>query len=412
MTTQTIQDNQPMLVNEFYKITTNITNNHDITLQNVGISINLPTSLKNKVFLTTDVAAKTQKLNSLIQFDIGEIQIQSTTAISYYVISLMEGNIELKQNLWYQTDDLSGAVVGKTSNDKVLLKAGSVDSPTSPNDSSSNSKSENENCDTDNRHNISIEYLQDNLMKKMREDIIIVPCVEEIKFVSRFYTLNKNALDKCLKNEDFLMRVNVEVKSPFPLDIVDVCFLSDFNITELFFEHKKKILKNNLERGSKLEIVHMLNAKTTIDQWVTKKTFESKIPTEYQELFVKHKNANPFSFSDKIGFEKTEQIIEDPFISKDEKDKLQKMSSNYTNTQNLIKNIYHEARDAIEIIENKQNFGRSGFFNCNFNAVNKQPQDCNIFGIYFVKWRKNGSDVVNESKFIINGLGEFHIIIA
>lgn len=47
LTTQTVQENQPMLVNQYYKVETNIFNNFDICLQNVGISINLPTNLKN-----------------------------------------------------------------------------------------------------------------------------------------------------------------------------------------------------------------------------------------------------------------------------------------------------------------------------------------------------------------------------
>ncbi len=400
LTTQTIQDNQPMLVNEYYKVTTNITNNHDISLQNVGISINLPTALKNKVFLTIDITSGTQKLNSLIQFDIGDIQMQTTIPISYYVISLVEGNIELKQNLWYQTDDLS-VQVSKGVGEKILLKSGSLESTSSPGDSDKMSP---ENFDTDNRHNISIEYLKDNLVKKLKEDIVIVPCIEEFKLTSQFYTLNRVNLDKCLKNEDFLMRISFEIKSPFPLDILDVHFISDYNIIEKQYQSKKCVLRQSIKRGTTLEIIHMLNARNTSDCWTTKDTYKSNVLTDFNKLFAEDKNHNSFEFTDRF-VEKAEQIIQDPFSLKEEKDKLQKLNSNYTNTQNLVKNIYHEALGAVSLINEDGMQAKSGFFNCGFNAVNKQPSNAAIFGVYCVKWRKSGSEAVCESKFIINGLG-------
>lgn len=43
-----------MLVNEYYKMTTNINNSFDVCLKNVGISITIPPNLRNKgIFFIT-----------------------------------------------------------------------------------------------------------------------------------------------------------------------------------------------------------------------------------------------------------------------------------------------------------------------------------------------------------------------
>lgn len=392
LSTQAIQKNQPMLVNEYFRIDTNITNNYDICLQNVGISINLPTNLQKKAFLTTDITSKTQKLNSMIQIDIGTLQIQSTTQISYYVVSLQEGNIELKQNLWYQTEDLSQILATKS--EAVFLQ--SMDSPNfSPTDIQQDDRKEN--FESGYNHSINIEYLNDNLVKKIKEEIIIVPCMEEIKLSCKFYTLNHQPLlTRCFKDEDFLMRVNLEIKSPFHLDIVDVNFITDFNLHEKPFQDKNKILRENLTSGTKLEIHHMLQAKSITDQWVTKDKYKKVVVTDCQELFrpVVQKAIAEAPV-------KTEAVpLDDPFnVNSD--DKLHKI--NYNNTLNTVKNIYNHVLDAVDLV-NGNSTSKNGFFNCNFNILNKPETPSNIFGVYCIKWKKSGSNVVNESKFAISGI--------
>lgn len=48
LATQNNLQNQPMLVNEYFQVVTTINNSFDIALQNVGLSITVPESLRNK----------------------------------------------------------------------------------------------------------------------------------------------------------------------------------------------------------------------------------------------------------------------------------------------------------------------------------------------------------------------------
>ena len=92
--------------------------------------------------------------------------------------------------------------------------------------------------------------------------------------------------------------------------------------------------------------------------------------------------------------------FDDPFnVNSD--DKLQKI--NYNNTLNTVKNIYNNALDAVDLVD-ENSVGKSGFFNCNFNILNKPENASNVFGVYCLKWKKTGSTVENESKFAISGI--------
>jgi trafficking protein particle complex subunit 11 len=222
-----------MLVNEYFKISTSISNHFDVGLEKVFVSITIPDSLRNKgkcepshfndfndsvffpAFLTTDLTSPIQNLSSQIQINIGDLQYQSTSTISYYLTSLVEGNIELKQRVWYETENLYRATTVNTPNNITL------DSPTTsvvPTNSFATTK-------LLNNHNIQIIYL-DEQMQKIREDTIVVPCVEAIRFSGRFYTLSRQALMRAYKNEDLLLRVNVEVKAACEIDILDITFIS------------------------------------------------------------------------------------------------------------------------------------------------------------------------------------------
>lgn len=48
LTSTVNQASQPMLVNEYFKVSTNIMNAFDACLENVGISIAVPNNLRNK----------------------------------------------------------------------------------------------------------------------------------------------------------------------------------------------------------------------------------------------------------------------------------------------------------------------------------------------------------------------------
>ena len=146
--------------------------------------------------------------------DIGDVQMQSSTPITFYITSLVEGNIELIQKIWYQTDAI------QTPSQTTI----SPSNESSPIHYGANRPAPNKSAEKMNqRHtpNINIEYV-DTAVKKSKEDTVIIPCVEEFKFTGKFYTLNKQALTKAFKNEEFLFRVDLEIRATCDIDILDM----------------------------------------------------------------------------------------------------------------------------------------------------------------------------------------------
>lgn len=163
------------------------------------------------VFITTDLTKTTQKLLSSLHFDIGDLQMHASNSIQYYVVALCEGNIDLSQKVWYQVDHIQTANVPQN----II-----VESPVHKTAAASNK------LNLTNHSNLNIEHLPDGAgVRKYREDVLIIPCVEEFDVRARFFTLNKQALVKALRNEDFMMRIDVDVKATCSLDILDMFFI-------------------------------------------------------------------------------------------------------------------------------------------------------------------------------------------
>lgn len=186
------------------------------------------------VFVTTDLGQAMQKIHSHVQIDIGELQMQSSTTVSYYLTSLVVGNIELRQKMYYQTENLHQSRTGIGGPGAMGNSNGTAvtDSPTTPNSEKEElakllaSEKASGPQKYVSAHNVKIEYLVDEQVRKIKEDTVVIPCVEEIKLTGRFYTLSREALRQAYRNEDFLLRLNVEVKSPDPIDILETQFVS------------------------------------------------------------------------------------------------------------------------------------------------------------------------------------------
>lgn len=160
--------------------------------------------------------------------------MQSQTAISYYVTSLVEGNIELRQRLYYQTENLHQTKAASSSSSSCSA----MDSPSTPNSEKEdlakllaaeqlrNGGGAGGSQKFSNSHNVRIENLNDELVRKIKEDTVVVPCVEEVKLSGRFYTLSRQPLTRAYKSEDFILRVNMEVKAPDGVDILETQFIS------------------------------------------------------------------------------------------------------------------------------------------------------------------------------------------
>lgn len=372
----------PMLINEYYKIKTNLTNNHVGDLDNVGIIISLPTNLLNKVFLLAGEPSASSKLSSRIQINVGTMAARSNQAISFFIMSMVEGNIELKQSLCYQTEDRN-AVDDSSTFSQV----------SSPSEASKNV----EKCfaDKEDQHEIVVEYLESNVVRKRRDDILIVPCVEEFHFESKFYTLNRKPATSCFKDEDIIMRCTLKLTSPFTIDIVDAFFIADVNIDELTNQNEN-FLKEN--RGAQVENIVVFRPKCTSSEWVTKETFKRPVNDDASKLFdsksaeVKRKDLNVK--------EVVNDSEDDPFVLKSKDQKL-----SYSNAGDVFKTIVNNALDVVQLTGGDGR--KKGFINAKLNLLDEKSVDTSRkFGVYCIKWRKSDSEVVNESKFVIKGIGE------
>lgn len=375
-----------MLLNEYYKIQINLTNTHSDTLRNVTAKIFLPANSKNRVFLTKCATDSQTRLKSCIQFDVGEMAANSNHSIDYFIISMTEGNIELKQSLCYEVID--------TSDSNTLPAAEKEGSPTEPTAPSTFTASE-EHLD------IMVERLEGNVVRKRHDDILIVPCVEEFSFETKFYTLDRKALTSCYENEEFLMRICLRTKSPFNIDIIDAFFIADPNISEKsnFNSH---FIKSNISRGSAMENVLTLSPLKTSSDWITKEKLK-EVP-DASSLFIKSKvDLN-------ILKDKTNEIQanvkdeEDPFSIK--KKDLKSLDYNTTSDEKLnINNVL----DVVDLMEGENH--KKGFINAKINVLQGKinVDQSKKFGLYCIKWRKTNSEIVNESKFLIEGVGKLEI---
>lgn len=165
------------------------------------------------VFIAADLTKTRQKLLSHFQIDIGTVPSQASKSITFNVVSLIEGTVELSQKLWYQMDPNVAASSGQ-------LAASKSDESTKPNAPAAIQQRKQQ-------HNICIEHVNDVLVKS-KKDTISVPCTAEFLFSGKFYSLNKEALTRAFIGEDFLFRVELEVKS-VPIDILDMFLISVSN---------------------------------------------------------------------------------------------------------------------------------------------------------------------------------------
>lgn len=371
-----------MLINEYYKITSNLTNNQDSDLRNVLIIISLPTDLLNKVFLTATEPSASSKLSSRIQIDVGAMKGHANSSVSYFITSMIEGNIELKQSLCYQIEDKS-AVDDLSTFNQV----------SSPSDASKNI----EKCfaEKDEQHEIVVDYMENNLVRKKRDDILIIPCVEEFHFESKLYTLNRKPASSCFKDEDLIMRCTLKMTSPFNIDIVDAFLIADVNVDELQNQNKNFIKKLEA-RGSQMENILMLRPNCKTSEWITKESYKKAVNSDASKIF--DTKALEVKRKEQSAKEIISENEDDPFVLKSKEHKL-----NYANSGDVSKTIVKNTLDVVDLIENGDR--RKGFINAKINLVDDKPFDSSRkFGIYCIKWRKSDSDIINESKFFIKGI--------
>ena len=412
LTTTVDQLNQPMLVNEHFKIVVNLRNSFPIKLTNIGLRIHVGNAMqRNKVFLATKLGHPVQKYSSFIQLSVSDLDPNTTGHATYYVMSLMEGNIELSQKVWYETElntqreagtvtgqgkDLNSPILSMVSDISPVHVVGSNKPFVAPSERLKKQIS---------NHNIKIDFLDEvQALKKTKTDTIILPCVSEFKFTARLYTLSRQALMRAYKDEDFLMRVNIEVMAPFEIEILDRFFVGDHNIKERPYNTSPQQGKNRIQcvtRGQQIEDIRVLSSESITAEWKNKESFE----TPSADLVIKltdRKGTKSLG-----GFGTVQQPPQEPIKKSNSLEDFNKperpVDLDGSSKEAVLRSFYNKTMDALHVTEK----GRGFFKNMPTKIGDTNPPMFPLFGVYCIRWRRPGSVEENESKFLINGIGEF-----
>lgn len=111
------------------------------------------------------------------------------------VISFIDGKIELHQNLRYQMfcNKITSA------HESINTKLQTIPS-------------------------VTLEYI-DNAVVKSKNTTILISCMKDFIFSGQFFSLNKDPLKTAVKNEDFLLQIELEINS-VDLDILDMFLIN------------------------------------------------------------------------------------------------------------------------------------------------------------------------------------------
>jgi hypothetical protein len=225
--------------------------------------------------------------------------------------------------------------------------------------------------------------------------------VEEFSFDSRLYSLDRKALTSCYENEEFLMRLSLKPRSPFNIDILDAFFIADVNITEKS-NHNQFFIGNDISRGFDMENILTLIPTRTTDSWLTKEKLNANINSDASILFSKTKISENELKSKTVSEVVSTKDEDDPFSIKKKDQKSMDFSTSDDEKFNINSSL-----DVVELVNDSTH--KKGFINAKVNVVQEKKvvdQD-KKFGLYCIKWRKSNTNIINESKFLIEGVGKF-----
>lgn len=69
----------------------------------------------------------------------------------------------------------------------------------------------------------------------------------------------------------------------------------------------------------------------------------------------------------------------------------------------LVKHVHHKAIDAFILSDHCKGFLKENAIADGNSTVGSWP----VFGVYCIRWRRNNCTDENETKFVIQGIGEF-----
>lgn len=201
--------------------------------------------------MAIDTSSSKQKLHSSIELELNELNNENSHRLTFYLYSLIEDTIILEQRITYTMK-----IPAPISNDRLrivhdkLTTDSSENSPDSENNneltSVNNAKIPQNNDTTTNSSmilnilgrggtmltsnvptNIELEYLDDNFIRKTHKTSYSINCEAEFEFMARFYTMDKRSLINIYRGEQFLLRVNIRLKTnnDTELDILETYFI-------------------------------------------------------------------------------------------------------------------------------------------------------------------------------------------
>lgn len=150
-----------------------------------------------------DLSKSRQKLLAQFEMMVGNLDPNATKTIHLNVISLIDGTLELEQLVRYQI-----------ANGHEKFTAESMENET--NRQSAGIQKAN--------HNVTLEYIDDAIVKS-KKDTIIISCAPEFTFSGKFFSLNKEPLQKAIRFEDFLFQVELDIKTT-DIEILDIFLIS------------------------------------------------------------------------------------------------------------------------------------------------------------------------------------------
>lgn len=299
-----------------------------------------------------------QKLSSYIEIPIGDITSKALKIVPVNLISLVAGSLELKQIVRYQTQsDESTYAIGSDAKTKSA--------PVQYNGS----------------HNITIEYIE-KAIAKSKSETIIIPCKEEFIFTGQFYSLNKDPLERAMKYEDFLFQIEIEIKS-VDIDILDMCLISDYNITEKPYGKLKKKCQKSFRPGHKVYDIRLLRAEQNSFEWINRSDYQQIINKNISPKFlhlqnlthnecpiVKNASSSSFEISSKnqnfksIGSSTNSCLFEDLKVQTNAVNTTVDGNSNHGNTSesghdDIIQGpriTYNHSMDAFYMIDTRKGF--------------------------------------------------------
>ncbi|XP_073840968.1 trafficking protein particle complex subunit 11 gry [Musca autumnalis] len=457
LVTQCNLGSETMLVNEYYMATITISNPYNVFVTGIALSISVPNHLKNKVFLATDVSNNKQKVHSTIYMDIGDLAMQSSNTVTFYILSLVEATITLQQKLFYTTDVLKPKVTTAIVVNEITTPSSSDVSP--ENTPAAAAKSlPTPALPIPLLTPVQLEFIDESSVRKTQDSVLSIKCQPEFKFQGRFYTLNRMPLTKIYRGENFLFRAGLQVQSGVDLDILETYFICDHNLVQSTYSFKRKKFTNTYQPGDKLEDVIVLRTNDNSDEWLSIKDYERSKTIELQKTNIfqrlrssrKHVNlaestafpnasANAVMTKSLIGKLATNMTIinntatanaaalmvssQNSNMSSSTISDDGKMTTTATittttnsvdeNSQALAPNkqsqnsrlIYNKTLDAIHATGHLRGFLKGSVLTSLQQQQQQQQQPQQIlFGFYCVKWRRTGSKEENESKFVIMGL--------